>query len=377
MKPRVRDGNPSKDLSSLDCPERKRSRQVEEFKVFLLRNDRKIRTVYRHLKNLERIQAYCPNLTKDEVEAYFTKLREQGCKNTYLNSMLHTARMYAHFKGTEELLTIKYRKREIFQKATLSDDEIETFLNLEFPRSTKPYYDRRTNAYHEPFLYKRWRVWNVFFSIMAFAGMRPGEVAALRVGDIDFGRQVFVIRDSKTNTPGVAPIAPNIIDLIKKHLEGLEGEYLFPSFEGGKAWKGKGMDGGEAILNSNAWHDHFHKRLKILGIKRTNLTAYSFRHSYATRLLESNVSLFHVKKLLRHNDLRSTLVYEHLTTKDLIDAVQKLPLVRRGTHPKMILQAIIELIKSFKIEDDTRFNYRIEENETSVRFEVHIKETNS
>lgn len=130
---------------------------------------------------------------------------------------------------------------------------------------------------------------------MAFSGMRPGEVAALRVGDIDFGRQVFVIRDSKTNTPGIAPIAPNIIDLVKKHVEGLTGEYLFPSPEGGKSWKGKDMDGGEPILNSNAWHDHFHKRLKILGIKRTNLTVYSFRHSYATRLLESNVSLFHVK----------------------------------------------------------------------------------
>lgn len=247
MKTRVRDGNPSKDFSSLDCPERKRSRLMEEFKVFLLRNDRKIRTVYRHLKNLERIRVHCPNLTKDEVEAYFTLLREQGCKNTYLNSMLHTARMYAHFKGTEELLTIKYRKREIFQKATLSDDEIEAFLNLEFPGSTKQYYDHRVNKYVEPSLYKRWRVWNVFFSIMAFAGMRPGEVAALRVGDIDFGRQVFVIRDSKTNTPGVAPIAPNIIDLVKKHLESLKGEYLFPSFEGGKAWKGKGMDGGVVI----------------------------------------------------------------------------------------------------------------------------------
>ncbi len=377
MKTGVKDGNPFKDLPSLARIERSSSRLVEDFKVFLLRNDRKIRTVYRHLKNLGRIQDHCPNLTKDEIEAYFTLLREQGCKNTYLNSMLHTARMYAHFKGTDDLLTIKYRKREIFQKATMSDDEIEGFLNLEFPGSTKPYYDRRTNAYHEPFMYKRWRVWNVFFSIMAFAGMRPGEVAALRVGDIDFGRQVFVIRDSKTNTPGVAPIAPNIIELVKKHLDSVEGDFLFPSFEGGKAWKGKDMDGGEPILNSNAWHDHFHKRIEILGIKRTNLTAYSFRHSYATRLLESNVSLFHVKKLLRHNDLRSTLVYEHLTTKDLIDAVQKLPLVRRGTNPKTILQAIVELLKSFRIDEDIRFNYKIEENENSVRFEVHIKEVGS
>ena len=377
MKTRVRDGNPSKDLSSLDCPERNLSRLVEEFKVYLLNNDRKIRTVYRHLKNLERVQNHCRNFSKGEIEAYFTSLKEQGCKNTYLNSLTSTIRQYGHFKNDQDLKIWKFRKKEQFSKATLSDEEIEAFLNLEFPKSTKPYYDRRTNAYHEPFLFKRWRIWNVFFSIMAFAGMRPGEVAALRVGDIDFGRQVFVIRDSKTNTPGIAPIAPNIIDLVKKHIEGLIGEYLFPSPEGGKSWKGKDMDGGEPILNSNAWHDHFHKRLKILGIKRTNLTAYSFRHSYATRLLESNVSLFHVKKLLRHNDLRSTLVYEHLTTKDLIDAVQKLPLVRRGTHPKTILQAIVELIKSFKIEEDSRFSYQIDENENSVRFEVHIKEINT
>ncbi len=346
---------------------------MEEFKVYLLNNDRKIRTVYRHLKNLQRIKTHAPTLSKEEIESYFTLLKEQNNKNTYINSLICTVRQYGHFKQDSDLTSFKFRKKEIFSKATMSDEEIEAFLNLKFPYSTKPYYDHRAHRYVKPALYRRWKVWTAFFSIMAFSGMRPGEVAALKVSDIDFGRQVFIITDSKTNTPGVAPIAPNIIELVKKHIETLKGEYVFPSFEGGKSWKGKGVEGGEPILNSNAWHDHFHKRLKILNIKRTNLTVYSFRHSYATRLLESNVSLFHVKKLLRHNDLRSTLVYEHLTTKDLIDAVQKLPLVRRGTEPKLILQAIVELIKSFKIEQDNRFSYRLEEKETSVEFEAYIK----
>lgn len=326
---------------------------MEEFRTYLINNDRKAKTIYRHLANLKRLQLFCPHLTIEEVENYYTTLREQGCKNTYLNSLTSTVRTYGHFTNNPGLEGLRFRKKELFSKATMSDDEIETFLNLPPERVNR--LDGRTG---KPVSYilnpKGYQQWSVFFSIMAFSGLRPGEVAALKVDDVDFGRQVFVVRDSKTNTPRVAPIAPNILTLIKEFIETKE-SILF------------------AGVDNCDWHFNFHKRLNRLGIKRANLTPYSLRHSYATRLLESNVSLFHVKKLMGHSDLKSTLVYEHLTTKDLIEAVQKLPLVRRGTEPKTILQAMVELIKSFKVEQDERFSYSIEEKELSLKFEMYIK----
>lgn len=348
------------------CPESFEQLEEELFKQYLINEDRKPRTVLKHLWSYRLLKRECPSLNRIEIEAFLGRLKEKGRKNSYLNSILNTVKLYAHFKNLPELLEIRYRKDNFAIKATLSDEEIEAFLTLP-PEQLKRRNWQTGKEFYAPANPRSYKKWTVFFSIMAFSGMRPGEVANLTVSDIDFGRGVFVIRDSKTNTPGVAPIAPNIIQTIKDYIGELKTDLLFASAQGGN------KDGVTPVFDNVDWHYNFHKRINRLGVKRPGLTPYSLRHSYATRLLESDVSLFHVKKLMRHNDLRSTLVYEHLTTADLIKAVSKLPLVRRGTSPKQILQAIAQLIKTFKIEDDDRFNYRIEENENSVRFEVYIK----
>ncbi len=354
------DGNNTK-LSSI-CPE---GDALEEFKRFLLDHDRKVRTIHRHLWNINLILQNAPNFTKSEIDSWFSLLKERGCKNTYLNSLISSVRQYAQFlQDSEELQKYKFKKKEHFSKATMSDEEIEAFLSLSSPQITIPH--RNGKMITRPANSKLYHKWTVFFSIMAFSGMRPGEVAQLKVEDVDFGRQVFVIRDSKTNTPRVAPIAPNILTMIQSYLPTLTGELLFPSSNGGN------KDGVTPVFDNVDWHYNFHTRLKRLGIKRTNLTPYSLRHSYATRLLESDVSLFHVKKLMGHHDLKSTLVYEHLTTADLIKAVEKLPLVRRGTDPKTILQALCEVIKNFHIEKDSRFRYTLSEDQTSIKFECYI-----
>lgn len=335
---------------------------LEDFKSYLLKEDRKLRTVQRHLVNLRRLQAYCPNFNYEEIEKYFLDLKEQGCKNTYLNSLISTIRLYAKCKSLgSELQSFKFRKKELFSKATLSDEEIESFLNLP-PEQLKRRHWRTNQIFYCPSNPKLYQRWTVFFSIMAFTGMRPGEVANLKVDDVDFGRQVFVIRDSKTNTPRIAPIAANIIKLVHEYLDNLKGELLFASSQ----------KSANTVFDNVDWHYNFHKRLKRLNIKRTNLTPYSLRHSYATRLLEEDVSLFHVKKLLGHSDLKSTLVYEHLTTKDLIKAQNKLPLVRRDTNPKDIMRALCECIKGFNLEKDPRFKYQYIEDGDSIRFECNI-----
>ena len=325
------------------------------FPAWLLKHDRRNTTIRKHTYTLRYLGKFVDEFDKEKIDRFLLGLKADGKSNAYLNTIINTIRLYSQYLGLDPALQhYKQFKKTSGIKATMSDDEIEAFLGL-----TCPYHADK----------EHWRQYTIFWSICAYTGMRPGEVAHLKIEDVDFGRGVFQIRISKTNQPGISPIPPNIKDLIKSHLDTLQGEYLFPSKQGGTHYSA----GEEAVFDNVDWHYDWKKRLKILGIKRQRLTPYSFRHSFATRLLEENVSLFHVKKLMRHNDLKSTLVYEHLTTKDLIQAVERLPLIRKGTTPKTILQHIAELVKSFHIEQDTRFAYSIEENDCSVRFEVHLK----
>lgn len=325
------------------------------FKLYLIKRNLRPATINYHLKHLKILQKNVRQFTKQEVDKYFLSLKEKGCKNTYINKLICNLRVYAQFAClSEELQNYKFLPEEKYVKATMSDKEIEDFLGLPPPTVTTRNHWNGKMVTHtiNPKLHHRW---TVFFSIMAYTGMRPGEVASLSIDDVDWGRGVFVLDETKTNDFRYVPIPPNIEKLIKGYLEGLEGKELFP--------RASNVD----------WGYNFHTRLKRLGIKRKNLTPYSLRHSFITQMLEEDVNLFKVQKIVGHRDLRTTAHYTHLTTKDTIRAIKKHPLVRKGTSAIDKLRYIAETIKGLGLEDDKELGYEFVETEDSLNLKVRIK----
>ena len=55
--------------------------------------------------------------------------------------------------------------------------------------------------------------------------------------------------------------------------------------------------------------------------KRANVTqpgsTHALRHSYATHQLDKGVDITYIQKILGHNDLKTTLRYLHVSTRDL------------------------------------------------------------
>jgi len=202
---------------------------------------------------------------------------------------------------------------------------------------------------------------------MAFTGMRPGEVAHLTINTVDFGRNIFILKDTKTNTPRFVPIPPNVLKDLQAHVESIKTEYLFPAERGGNRRKE------EKVVDDVDWHYNFQQRIKRLGIKRDNLSCYSLRHSFITTMLEEDVNLFKVQKIVGHRRLETTAHYTHLTTKDLQQTITKHPSVRKATSPHVILKAIQDVIKNFQLDNDSRFTYSLNETESSLAIEVKIK----
>ncbi|OGY24249.1 MAG: hypothetical protein A2Y57_04150 [Candidatus Woykebacteria bacterium RBG_13_40_7b] len=329
--------------------------RITEFYNYLVtKRQVKPSTAYRHRNTLRLIFKNCAAFTEENLVTYITNLRTEGKKATYLNSIVNTIRVYTQFledtsrQFDKHLRYFCFLKEEEVIKSVFSDDEIESFLEL-----PPPEIHRNGRSWpNNPVLYNRW---TVFFSVCAYTGMRPGEVAGLSTDDLDWGRNCFVLNQTKTGMPRLVPIPPNIHVLLKEYLTQVENSVLFP-----------GADNVD-------WHYNFHTRLKRLGIKRPGLTPYSFRHSLITRLLEEDVNIFKVQKIVGHRQLNTTAAYTHLTTKDIQEAIIKHPLIKKQTDPKIILQSIKETIEAYKLKTNDRFDYYLEETNDGLKFEICLK----
>ena len=301
-----------------------------------------------------------PRLTKAALEDSMATLKATGAKNSYLNKLREVSRVYCDFLKysgqavDEGIYTVKKLKEEAVMRATMSDDEIEAFL-LVPPKRSGP---KETNNHLQ---------WTLFFKILAFTGARPHEIAKLTVDLVDFGRRVLIVpsENSKTHTSRYIPIPPNIIDELSVFCKNKEG-YLFESRNGGNARFGVG------VYSNTQWCYQFHERRKAIGLNRKGLCVYSLRHSLITRLLEEDVNIFKVQKIVGHKRLETTAGYTHMTTKDIQLAITKHPLIRKATNPIQILGALKEIIRSFEFEKNNKFTFNMNESNKGLTISIRI-----
>lgn len=137
-------------------------------------------------------------------------------------------------------------------------------------------------------------------------GLRVSELTELKLSDIYF-EEGFIKVEGKGNKQRLVPISPNAIHEIRLYLPdrnqidikpGHE-DYLFVS-----ARRGKKL--------SRIMIFHLIKELADVAGVTKNISPHTFRHSFATHLLEGGANLRAIQSMLGHESIATTEIYTHI-----------------------------------------------------------------
>jgi integrase len=112
---------------------------------------------------------------------------------------------------------------------------------------------------------------------------------------------------TKTGESRVIPLNKTALEIIKNQ-KGKNKEYVFTSKFGSK------------IHPDKPYHS-LKTALKNLGLKGD---VHKLRHTFASRLVMKGRSLYEVQKLLGHKDIKTTMIYAHLSPDYLKESVKVL-----------------------------------------------------
>jgi len=181
-------------------------------------------------------------------------------------------------------------------------------------------------------------------SLLYGSGLRLMECLRLRVKDLDFQRREILVRHGKGGKDRVTMLPDSLIPALQTQLEraqithkqdlaeGFGRVYLpnalarkYPNADQEWGWQyvfpasKRSIDPRSGVERRHHLHETVLQYAVKQAVRRTGIakpgSCHTFRHSFATHLLESGHDIRTVQELLGHKDVRTTMIYTHVLNR--------------------------------------------------------------
>lgn len=156
----------------------------------------------------------------------------------------------------------------------------------------------------------------VMLETLYSCGFRVSELISLKISDLFFD-EGFVRVIGKGNKQRLVPIAPHTQEAIFYYLSELRGKMVNQLFSTDVLFlnrRGKPLTRAMIFILVK-------KYAQLAGITK-EVSPHTFRHSFATHLLENGANLFAIQAMLGHESITTTEIYTHIEQSALKNVIE-------------------------------------------------------
>lgn len=234
-----------------------------------------------------------------EIRRFLASLNEKGFSKSSISRKLACLRSFFKFLVRENYLkenpasSISTPKKD--KKLPLFLEEKEIINLLEAPAAQSKT-EKRDKSILE---------------LLYSSGIRVSELVGLNIEDVDFFGEVLRVR-GKGKKERLVPVGSKALSAIR--------DYMSFHEEGRAAGRGPlFLNKGRTRLTDRSVRRIVLKYARRIALNK-NISPHVLRHTFATHLLDRGADLRSVQELLGHENLSTTQIYTHVTTKRLKEA---------------------------------------------------------